>query len=78
MRIDYENVTITTTTTKLTQEQIALLLGRAAARTSNEEGLTLSAVIEARLRGANYQWADALATRAFAREIKIAREAGEI
>ena len=78
MRINHENVTIDVAAPALTASQIEMLLKRAAARTSNEEGLTLSAVIEARLRGANYQWADALATRAFAREIKIAREAGEI
>lgn len=75
----YKNVTIEITDEQISEEQIDMLVERAAARNSDDMiSITLSDAVRYRARGDNYQFTDELARRAFEHELHLARIEGEI
>ena len=75
----YKNVTITIDDTQITDEQIDMLVDRAAKREPfSQFMITLSDAVDIRSGGENYQYTDELARRAFDYELHLARLEGEI
>jgi hypothetical protein len=72
-------VTIVVRDTQVTDEQIDMLVERAAKREPESQfRITLESAVDLRSGGENYQFTDELARRAFEHELHLARLEGEI